>query len=97
MLEQRKEKLIDNYIIKHEDMTINDLEQKLNSLDNSFAKVNRSKYGSKLVGNIGLTDSLLPGYGANSGSRNTSLKGSFIDSRFERIGLDDSYASNPLL
>tara|TARA_B110000285_G_C15116551_1_gene614453 strand:+ start:1920 stop:2201 length:282 start_codon:yes stop_codon:yes gene_type:complete len=67
-LDERKEIIAENYINKNEDTTIKDINDRFNSVDHSYSRINTYKYGSRFVGNIGLTDSLLPGYTANSRS-----------------------------
>lgn len=67
-LDERKEQIAENYINKNEDTTIKDINDRFNSVDQSYSRINTYKYGSRFVGNIGLTDSLLPGYTANSRS-----------------------------
>ena len=98
-LDERKEQLAENYINKNEDTTLRDVNERFNSLDNSFCKVNTYKYGSRFVGNIGLTDSILPGYSANSrsGSVQDSQSNSFMmsmDGRFTaaRLNQNDSFS-----
>lgn len=65
-LDERREQLAENYINKNEHSSVNDLNARLNALDNSYSRIHTYRYGSRLVGNIGLTDSLLPGYTENS-------------------------------
>jgi oligoribonuclease NrnB/cAMP/cGMP phosphodiesterase (DHH superfamily) len=102
-LDERKEKIAENYFNKNEDTTIKDINDRFNSVDHSYSRINTYKYGSRFVGNIGLTDSLLPGYTANSrsGSYQDSQSNSFMmsmDGRFAaRLNQHDSFSSNSKL
>jgi len=75
-LDERREQLEETYINKNEQLSVNDINERFNSLDNSYSRIHTYKYGSRLTGNIGLTDALLPGY-----TENSSRNGSQFDSR----------------
>lgn len=77
LLDERREQLAENYINRNELQSVNDLNERFNSLDNQYSRIHSIRYGSRLTGNIGLTDALLPGYTENS-SRGG---GSQLDSR----------------